>query len=313
MKPAARWLGAVAQPLVIGGAAWFLIRTAREHWPTIASESLAIRWAPLLLASVITVLTYGALIGAWVYSLRWWGQRLRYRPALYIWFLTNLARFLPGAIWQFVGLAALASRYEVSPLAATAAVLLQQLMFLVVGVVVTLVTLPSFLGTWAVGLSTIAGVLIGAILLAALATVFPMLVPRLVAAAARVFRRPFVPPVLTTAELARYLALMLVGWFAYGVAFWQFGQAVLGSRGPGLMLSVGAFVASYVVGLLAIFAPGGIVVREAALVAALTPGLGASAALLLAVGSRLWLLALELATATVVVLAQRLRPTAFQV
>jgi hypothetical protein len=313
MKPAARWLSAVAQPLVIGGAAWFLIRTAREHWPTIARESLAIQTGPLLLASAITVLTYGALIGAWVYSLRWWGQRLRYRPALYIWFLTNLARFLPGAIWQFVGLAALAARYEVSPLAATAAVLLQQLLFLMVGVVVTLVTLPSFLGVWAIGLPAVAGVLLGGALLGGLATFFPALMPRLAAAAARLFRRPITAPVLTTGELVRYLVLMLIGWLAYGVAFWQFGQALLGSRGPGLMLSVGAFVASYVVGLLAIFAPGGIVVREAALVAALTPSLGASAALLLAVGSRLWLLALELATATVVVLAQRLRPAAFQV
>jgi hypothetical protein len=311
MKPS-RWLGAAAQLVVIGAAAFFLIRTARAQWPTIAAQSLTLSWPPLILASALTVATYGALIGAWVYSLQWWGHRLRYPAALYIWFLTNLARFLPGAIWQFVGLAALAARYDVSPLAATAAVLMQQLIFLLVGMVVTLVTLPNFLGAWAGGLSSLAGVLLGAAGLSLLTVAFPALVPRLARAAARLFRRPFAAPVLTARAFTPYVLVMLLGWLAYGVAFWQFGQAVLGERGPGLFLSIGAFVASYVIGLLAIFAPGGIVVREAALVAALSPSLGAPAALLLAAGSRLWLLAVELLTALVVVLAQRARPAVFQ-
>jgi uncharacterized membrane protein YbhN (UPF0104 family) len=69
---------------------------------------------------------------------------------------------------------------------------------------------------------------------------------------------------------------------------------------------MGAFTGSYVLGLLAVFAPGGILVREAALVATLGPALGPPSALLVAVGSRLWLLALELLTALTVFLAHRL-------
>jgi hypothetical protein len=64
-----------------------------------------------------------------------------------------------------------------------------------------------------------------------------------------------------------------------------------------------AFVASYVAGIIAVFAPGGLIVREAALVAALGPTLGGSHAFLLAVASRVWLTALEILGALAVLAA----------
>jgi hypothetical protein len=88
----------------------------------------------------------------------------------------------------------------------------------------------------------------------------------------------------------------------YATAFWLFGRALLGDGAPGPVVAGSAFVASYVAGIIAVFAPGGLVVREAALVAALGSRLGAPHALLLAIASRLWLTVLEL-IATLVALA----------
>ena len=290
-------LAAFAQLIVFGAAGWFLFRTAQDHWATIEQGSIAISWGPLLLASTITVGTYAYLIAAWVRSLRWWGERLAYRPALYIWFVTNLARFIPGAVWQFVGLAALVSAHGVSPVAATGAILIQQLLFLGTGAVLTLVMVPQLLGQWAAGLSPWAAVAGGALLIGLLVAGFPVVLPAVGRWVGRLVGRGLGGPAPARRDLAAYVTLLLAAWVCYGVAFWLFGQAVLGDRGPNLGLAVGAFTGSYVVGLLAVFAPGGIVVREAALVAALAPSLGPGPALLLAVGSRLWLLALELLTA----------------
>jgi len=61
------------------------------------------------------------------------------------------------------------------------------------------------------------------------------------------------------------------------------------------------FLAIYVVGLVVVFAPSGLVVREAALVAALAPAMGEGPALVLAIASRVWLLIVELVTALAVV------------
>jgi hypothetical protein len=263
----------------------------------------------LLLASVLTVLTYGLLIRAWAYSLSWWNQRLEFAPALHIWCTTNLARFVPGAVWQFVGLASLAAAHGVSVVAATGAVLLQQLLFLVVGLGLGLVLAPQFLGSWARGLPTIAGVTLAAALVPAILLGFPTVSAWLGRLAERLLGRTAVMPAPPRRALGLYLVTMLAGWIGYGVAFWLFGRAVLGTDAPGLALSVAAFTTSYVAGLIAVFAPGGIVVREAALVAALGPALGPARALLLALGSRLWLLALEVVTAALVIVWFRTRRT----
>jgi uncharacterized membrane protein YbhN (UPF0104 family) len=105
-----------------------------------------------------------------------------------------------------------------------------------------------------------------------------------------------------------YVSALALPWVAYGVAFWWFSQSLLGAAAPSLGLAVGAYTASYVAGILAIVAPGGIVVREATLVALLSPAIGGDDALLLALGSRLWLVLLELVTA-VFVLAWPRKPS----
>jgi hypothetical protein len=62
-----------------------------------------------------------------------------------------------------------------------------------------------------------------------------------------------------------------------------------------------------VAGIIAVFAPAGLAVREAAMVAMLTPVVDARTALVLAIGSRLWMIALEIVTAMVIVVAYRAR------
>jgi len=117
---------------------------------------------------------------------------------------------------------------------------------------------------------------------------------------ARVSGRDLPWPEAPPRDLAVYVSALSLPWVAYGVAFWWFGLALLGDAAPSLGLAVGAHTASYVAGILAVVAPGGIVVREAALVAVLSPAVGAENALLLAVASRLWLIVLELLTAVIV-------------
>jgi hypothetical protein len=85
-----------------------------------------------------------------------------------------------------------------------------------------------------------------------------------------------------------------------------FAAAVLPGGAPDIELAVTAFVASYVAGLIAVFAPAGLVVREAALVVALSPTIGGGKAVALAVGARIWLVAVEIATTLCVVAIHRL-------
>ena len=59
---------------------------------------------------------------------------------------------------------------------------------------------------------------------------------------------------------------------------------------------IAAFTGSYVAGVIAVFAPAGLLVREAALIGLLSPVLGSGDAVILAAASRIWLTALEVLT-----------------
>jgi hypothetical protein len=296
----------LAQVVALGAGAWFLLRKAVGSWGTITLTQLHIAWPPILAASVITSATYLYVVLLWVFSLRWWRERFPYLEAARVYFVSNLARFIPGMVWQLVGVAALSHERDVSPVAAAAAVLLQQVVLAFTGVAVTAAWAPALLARWAHGVQPgeMLGLAAGAMLL--LVILLPRVMPLVARVVGRALRRTVTWPPMPTGEFAGYVAGLCLPWLTYGVAFWLFGRGLLGAQAPLFTLAVGSFVASYVAGLIVVFAPSGLVVREAALVAALAPAIGGGAALVLAVASRLWLLAVELITALGVLAAHAL-------
>jgi uncharacterized membrane protein YbhN (UPF0104 family) len=199
-----------------------------------------------------------------------------------------------------------------SPVAATAAVLLQQAVLLATGVALGLALAPRMLGAWTAAFP--AGLLLtfAAALVLGVALLLPPALPALERILTRLVRRPVPWPTPPARQFAVYVLALALPWLAYGLAFWLFARSLLGAGAPGPLFCLAAFTASYVAGIVAVFAPGGIVVREAALVAALAPRVGAQNALLLAFGSRLWLVALEVVTALAIVALWRLARPASQ-
>jgi hypothetical protein len=85
---------------------------------------------------------------------------------------------------------------------------------------------------------------------------------------------------------AQTIPLYAVTWILIGVSFWMTARAFLPVKASDLAFYMGAFAAAWLVGLIAIYAPSGIGVREAVLVAILGPRIGSADALVIAVVSR---------------------------
>jgi hypothetical protein len=88
--------------------------------------------------------------------------------------------------------------------------------------------------------------------------------------------------------------LYLVVWALYGIAFWATGRALFAVPVSDLPRYVGVFALAWLAGLVAVFAPGGIGVREAVIVALLRSRLGEADAIVLAATSRIVLTAIDL-------------------
>lgn len=284
-----RWLRPVAAILFVG----FAVAVVASQWQEAktAAAAAVIRW-PLIGAATVTVLVaYGLLIETWRRTVAAWGQneRLGWGDAASIWFISNLGRYVPGKVWQIGAMGVMAQEQGVSALTAAGSALVVNIVSVIAGVGVVVATGGRVLARYAGETTALAAVLIAALLILPVGATLML----------RLYRR------LTGRELnvgslpPRALVVALVGtsiaWLLYGLAFRWFAQGVGTSATAGLASYTAAYTFSYLLGYLVLLAPGGIGVREGALVASMTQlGLASvGEATLVAVTSRLWLTALE--------------------
>lgn len=274
---------AVAAVLLAGRAIvaqWGAFRTS--------GASLQPRWALIGASSLVVLVTYALLIETWRRTVRAWDSELPFGRAARIWSISNLGRYLPGKVWQIGAMGVMAQQDGVSAIAATGSALVVNLVNLLAGIGVVLVTGADFFEAPRAA-AVLAIVLVAGILVA------PRVVQPLGRLAGRLTGRSLDVPFLPARAIWIASVGCVVAWLLYGVAFQLFVAGVLG-QAPGRTTSyVAAFTGSYLLGYIALFAPGGIGVREGSLVVALGRlGLAqAGAAGVISVASRLWLTVLE--------------------
>ncbi len=280
---------------------------ARVHG---GSDLLArIRWSYLCAATGVVLLTYLLLIQLWRHILRSWGERLGAVDAMAIWSISSLGRYVPGRVWQMAAMMTLSRRRGVSPAAATGSALLNTLLNMGAGLVVALALAGSTLDRIQPGASGVGAIAIALAVLGML--VLPWLLPTLVRIVGRVLGREIAEPRMTAAAIWLTAGGNVVAWLLYGIAFHLFAIGVLADAAAGATSAyIAVYTGSYVVGYLTIFTPGGLGAREATMAAMLIAfGLTSEPqAWLLAFGSRLWLLVVEVLPGILFLAYSTLRP-----
>ena len=219
------------------------------------------------------------------------GRRLGAGRSVPLYMIANLGRYVPGKIWQIAALATLARQNGIAASTATAAAVLLQGMALGAAALVgagTLWTLAEG-APWR-------WVVPAAVLSVALLGLTPPVFGFLSSSWFRLSRTPD-PPSLAPGDAVGWMVLALVNWAVYAGAFWMMVRG-LGVE-AGLLTAASAFAAAYVAGYVAIFAPAGIGVREASLVAFLSPQLGPGTAGAVALVARVWTTAVEVVPASI--------------
>ena len=277
----------VAAGILVTATAAFLLRTVLANWQEIRGFEWQLR-LPLLVASVpahVAVL----VLGVWI-----WGRVLRrfdtpaidLRVLLRIWFGSALARYVPGAIWQFVAAAQLSRAASLSPALLLTSMLVHVGFSLLAASVTAAWTIPAASGAdWRIG----ALVGVGAVLLT-----HPVVVRMAVSTVARVARRPAVQWNGSWLDGLELLALSVASWLCYGAAFFLLVGALVPTSGDLWLRLAGVNALSFLAGYLVVIAPAGLGIREVSMVMLLSPILPAGIASLVAVASRLWTIAAEI-------------------
>ena len=254
-------------------------------------------------SGLLVVTTYFILVEAWRATLRVWSETLTFGAAARIWFVSNLGKYVPGKVWQIAAMGALAQRAGVSATAAIGSSLLVNLVSVIAGFAVIAVMAAgkirmavggqsSAIGSASSEATVVAIAIAGGLALA----LAPFAVPRLVRLAGRITGRAIPIPRVPAKAVWVAAVSTVASWLLYGLAFSLFAHGITPRATGNATSYIAVYTGSYLAGYLALFAPGGVGVREAVLVLAMPRFELASAAdaAVIAITSRLWLTVLEI-------------------
>jgi uncharacterized membrane protein YbhN (UPF0104 family) len=291
----------VALALLVVGLA---VRKLALHWTELRSQSIHWELQPgwLLAAAAITWAAYALLVEAWRRVVVSMGQRLGYRDAARIAMVSNLGKYIPGKVWAIAGNALLAQQAGVDATASVAAAMVLQALALASGVTLVGVLGPATLRAYGTGY-VVATVTLGVLAILGVLALTSGRLLRLL--------RSFLPaaiPALTPVPLGVMLAAFAVNlcaWAAYGLAFVCLARGLTPDAALTWSQASTVFTISYLVGLVALFAPGGVGPRESSFVVLLTGPLGVKLAVALALASRVLLTITELGAAAPFLLVRK--------
>lgn len=258
-----------------------------------SARELRVEWRWIGAASATVLAVYGVLIQSWRLLLRGWGGELAYPVAVRIWTIANLGRWIPGKVWSVGALSVLAAREGVSGTAAAGAAVLGTLLNIGAGFGVAVITGAEGLDAVYPGFRS--GALVATVCFVVGVLALPRLLPPILAWLATKRGVPLADRQLSASTLWAAAAMNAASWLGYGLAFALFSRGVTPRIGSDPALFIAVFTASYLIGYVVLFSPGGLGFREAALTVFLV-GVGAAGqgdAVILGVTSRVWLTVLE--------------------
>ncbi len=283
------------QLLLLAATAFFVGRELLRQWDALhdVARDVTLQWPWILLSGVVVLAVHALLVQTWRVLLSGWGGTLSFGAAVRIWTISNLGKYLPGKVWSIGAMGVLAQREGVSGVAAGGAALLNALLNVGAGFGVIALSGATEMHRVAPWIRNAAWVC-SAIFLVGVA-LLPRLLPALSARIARWRGVPVVDRQLPARTVWLVTGLHALSWVGYGLAFVTFTRGVLPSIAGAASLFIAVYAASYLLGYLMLFAPGGLGVREGTMVWLLvTLGLALQPdAMLLTLASRIWLTVVE--------------------
>lgn len=275
--------------LLVAAALVFLGLAIARQWEQLRAFPWELRPFRLAFSALVHVGVLGFGVAIWGYALRQLQHRLPYRQLARVWFLSNLARYIPGKVWQFIGLAEMLRRERVPAIAGLTSIVVYMGF--------------ALLSAWLVGVYLVPADALGpfAQVLPAARVLSPLLVvlvhPRILSGAIRVVGRLTRRPLMDwsggwRSSLALLGATILL-WLGFGAAFLLFVGGIVSAPGLGYARLTAVFALSFLAGYAVVIAPAGLGAKEGAMTALLASLLPISVAAAVALATRLWTMLAE--------------------
>jgi uncharacterized membrane protein YbhN (UPF0104 family) len=288
-----------AQVIIIGLIFYFLIRALVTNWNQVKDFEWKFNYPLLIISFLLQITAFCWLVKVWGMVLRHTGSSISYLQLFKVWFYSNLGRYLPGKVWQFLGMVYLLEKRGVPKRNSISTAILAQSFSVISGLLVAFVFLGADL--YSQFLSKNPGlvlVLAAFVILILIIICFPKLLGKIINSGLGILKREKISLDIASKDVIIYILAYSVSWLLFGLAFLVFIKAIAQASFnmyPGI---TGAFAFAFNIGFLALFVPGGIGVREGILVVLLSSMFPAifplPVATLISLLARLWVTVTEL-------------------
>jgi hypothetical protein len=255
-----------------------LIWLVSTHWEDFTGYANELDTSSLVLSFISLVIAKLLLAFVSSESLRSIGQSFSYVKIFHIYSISQLGKYLPGSVWQYVGKLLLYRIEGIPPKDGSKVLLLESFWLftaaLILGLSASANQLLSKFGFFDLPWFTSPDLLI---LIGVLFFFFAIRLGSFLMA--KIFN-------IKTRSSLLISFLQMAIWGSLGISFWLLFPSDI--RQPeNLIIATGAFALGWVIGYLAVFAPAGVGVREAVIVYILSDTMGVPVAVAVASLSRL--------------------------
>jgi uncharacterized membrane protein YbhN (UPF0104 family) len=281
-------------------------RMVWENWNEVREASLTLSPFHLILSTIFSVFWYLIQIVAWYLITLRLGIAIPLLETLKSWYYSQLGKYLPGKVWLFLGRFYFYDSEGKSKKALTVALYFETLTMIMAASLVFLFSL-LFLREVKPFYSGISPMALIPVFVVAFLFLHPKVLETLFNRILRYLKREPIALAISYPEVLGILGVCVLSWVAGGIGFYFFVDGVFPVPPRYFLFLTGALAISSTLGLVALFAPSGLGVREGVLVYLLSAMMPVPVAVILSVLTRLWMTFIEIGMIGVVYLMDQLR------
>jgi glycosyltransferase 2 family protein len=278
---------------IIGIVFALIVRELARGWHELGDAAVEFRpW--ILLLSVILLLAY--MLGRsliWHHLTVLTGSSIPPGHAVGAWLSSQVGKYVPGKVFLYLGRLHLYREHGAKPGRVSLAFGLELVATFAASILTVLVSLLT-LDSLAVQRHRALLVTALAILLMAL---HPRILNRMVAVFSQVLRRQAFRVEVGFGSMLGSVGIYILNWTLFGLALFVLIRSFYPLEGRYVIYLAGAFSFAHIAGMLAVFVPSGLGVREGVLLLFLNQAMPASVSALAVLVSRVWFTTVELLAA----------------
>jgi uncharacterized membrane protein YbhN (UPF0104 family) len=296
-KQIVRWIIVVAIFVFFGKMVW-------NNWNQVKDASFTFEVFPLILSTLIFAFSYFIQIWAWYLITLKLKIALSPSDTLKSWFYSQLGKYLPGKVWLLLSRFYFYESRGKSKKSISVALYFEMVTIMVAAGLVFLAALIFFREIWLFYSWKQSGWLILLFLLG-FVSLHPRVLQKILNWTLVQFKREPVSLSISYSDILWILFVCIVSWVIGGVGFYLFVDSVYPVAPQYILFLTGALAISSTLGLVAIFAPSGLGVREGALVYLLSFVMATPVAVIISILTRIWMTLIEIGLIGMVYLISR--------